>query len=1091
MNATHAEVEAAERARNRERESDRALGALRSEGLARSLVVHLTGLRPGVESENFDASLAYVHANLKHHRFADSGTDAFAVRTAYEEVIERLELLSEHSKANALRALCTEVCVPTHGRGTSRGAWAWRPAHDKLGRGTAALAVLYWLSNASQMHKAPPPPLPPPSLRRRAADGAPDDIEARVSGVADVPSWGYSDDEDDDDVGGGIGLAETMLGPDEDDAAEAAAMAMAEDDDMWRVVEASASALPMGESAAWPRDATRRQPVARLGAPPAGLHLDLLSGASLRGGVLGCHPSPAILAPPALPAGAVGGPGSEEPVHDERAARLSELRILRETLRAFGGVGGNVWTVDEAAAESAAASSAHAPTATFASCGREGRELLRSQPTSALSAISPLARLASQALDIRAFAHAVSRRQTAPAVLLALADALLAELQPLLAYLWRHDEAARHAQHDVATRRAPRLHDRRRPSLLVLEDRLRRGDGGGGEWGSGDGIGGNGSASGNGSGGNSSGGDCGGGGDSAYDRGIGLGGWARKLATLGRLRASICAHPSVRALVSGSAYESVDGAAEAAGHTVDVLVSACEHEQLMGGGETNGGGENNGGDGSDDDDDGASHDAGAMTLLPLLLRLLTAALLPYLRSLQSWIGTGRLHDLAGELPVRAGDDSSPLSEGTDTEAHWAHGFVPRPLAAMPTLLRPYASQILLAGKSRHLLNRMQPSAAREAVEVRAAAAVEELIPLDVAFCLSMSTELARYTRRPSRHAPAAHASTAATHAGASTVATSAKALPALRALPTLAKADPRIYPSPRNGLLPPQHASLGHAAPSLPPPQLDAAGRPPPAGAIDESEHDQGGDHGDDGNHGNDNDPPPSSGMGSLRPHESLPSAPPAKSHIDRLLDARRGLCYLRTRPRKPVDDANAHAPTAALEAMRAALGHPPPAHTVPTTTTAEGGGAPTASRIDGRESPAVAASTLTLPPLARLLHESVVTPLRRGCAAAGPLLFTAVSAHADPRMAASLLHRVMLFSEPRLTAPLLETLFARLDVHRAWRRQVCAVTPFAALALSSTLRCRLASATLHPPCSHPCGAPRTSERPPFALSDHTWPFHL
>ena len=48
-------------------------------------------------------------------------------------------------------------------------------------------------------------------------------------------------------------------------------------------------------------------------------------------------------------------------------------------------------------------------------------------------------------------------------------------------------------------------------------------------------------------------------------------------------------------------------------------------------------------------------------------RLLSASLQPYLRILHSWIGAGRLQDLAGEMPVRA---SATLGE-EDTAAHWA------------------------------------------------------------------------------------------------------------------------------------------------------------------------------------------------------------------------------------------------------------------------------------------------------------------------------------------------------------------------------------------------------------------------------------
>ena len=81
----------------------------------------------------------------------------------------------------------------------------------------------------------------------------------------------------------------------------------------------------------------------------------------------------------------------------------------------------------------------------------------------------------------------------------------------------------------------------------------------------------------------------------------------------------------------------------------------------------------------------------------------------------------------------------------------------------------------------------------------------------------------------------------------------------------------------------------------------------------------------------------------------------------------------------------------------------------------------------------------LGLPPLAVLLEHCVLGPLRERCALPGPELLAAV-AHATmpPLRVAQLLHRVLLFGEPRLTAPLLEgRLFPRLALHRAWRRQL------------------------------------------------------
>ena len=95
--------------------------------------------------------------------------------------------------------------------------------------------------------------------------------------------------------------------------------------------------------------------------------------------------------------------------------------------------------------------------------------------------------------------------------------------------------------------------------------------------------------------------------------------------------------------------------------------------------------------------------AAAPSLLPMWLRRVVASLLPYLRGVQSWVCDGRIHDRAGEM-LFAADETIPRS---DAEAHWKHGFALRPAEAIPSVFRPIADDILLAGQSRHLLNRMQ------------------------------------------------------------------------------------------------------------------------------------------------------------------------------------------------------------------------------------------------------------------------------------------------------------------------------------------------------------------------------------------------
>ena len=247
----------------RQRASDKALAALRSEGLARSLVVHCTGLR--TNSTNFDTALSYVHQNLKHHKFADMGHDAFAVRKDYEGLLERLECLSEHSKAHALRALCTELCASS-----SNGAWEWRSQHNGVQNGVAALSTLYWLANSSKMAKAPPPTLPPSSLSGRRRQGYARSAEeaneaaatAEVRAAAVVESWGYSDGEEDEEAGD-----EPPLSP------EVQATGQGAYDDY----DDKDEATPPSDKA--PHAPWAVRPRARLGKPPRRLHLDLIGGA--------------------------------------------------------------------------------------------------------------------------------------------------------------------------------------------------------------------------------------------------------------------------------------------------------------------------------------------------------------------------------------------------------------------------------------------------------------------------------------------------------------------------------------------------------------------------------------------------------------------------------------------------------------------------------------------------------------------------------------------------------------------------------------------------------------------------------------------
>jgi hypothetical protein len=87
------------------------------------------------------------------------------------------------------------------------------------------------------------------------------------------------------------------------------------------------------------------------------------------------------------------------------------------------------------------------------------------------------------------------------------------------------------------------------------------------------------------------------------------------------------------------------------------------------------------------------------------------------------------------------------------------------------------------------------------------------------------------------------------------------------------------------------------------------------------------------------------------------------------------------------------------------------------------------------------AAGSLALPPLPQLLERCLASPVAEACARADPLLLAVISAKAPPRAVFGLLCRLLLFAEPALTAPVFDTVFAKLQHHGQWRRQLSALT--------------------------------------------------
>ena len=1083
---------AAERRERKERAQDEAVKSLRVAGLMRSLVIRTTGLSPmeDADAANFETALQFVQHNLKHHKFADMGSNGFAVRTNYEEVVDKLERLSEHSKAGALRALCSTLCAP--GR---TSAWEWNAKeHPTLANGVSALAMLYWLGDTAKMVHAkssPPRSLSSRSSRRTDSLQTGEDDGGAGAEALERVQWGYSDEEEPDDADadaertGGVAelrRREAAEGQrayqDGDSTGGGAAGAM----------DATGTVVSAGGGSS--EEARRIQLLAAracFGRPPAGLRPDLLQGGT---------------------ASAAAGDGERRGREDTSVAtiggdarqrRLAQLRLLREYLRALAqGAGGAEWKVLELDSPAPPAASSGggaapegdegAPTHTHASASASSdgllpargtgmqpprhlsvrldasraRDALCAQPSSLLTLVPTLERLGACAVDLRHFAHAIASRRAAPSVLLALSDALLEELQPLSAFLWRSDADARRAQQAAAANQPPRgaynaTGKVQEPSLLGMVQALRRGGGGGG-------------------------------------------GWMRKLRALDGLRSDLVASDALRALASGEALPE-DGAAAAAAHTLNTLARACEAAQLLGGdvpgegapqedggwrpgpGEggargvaargkgtaAGGGGGGGGGEEEGGDDAGrlpslfASTGAGAMSLLPMWLRLLVAALLPYLRGVQSWVCDGRIHDRAGELLFHA-DESIPTS---DAEAHWKFGFVLRPASSIPTLLQPLAPAILLAGKSRHLLHRMQ-QAQRQAHAGRGiggagrggggrggvgagteavggggdavggggeAMSGEELFPLDAAFCDALEQAMRRPRPRPSSAPPLPIEPP-----------TTTPALPASIRMPRLGR-DLRLS-LPRTGLLPPsgavpKAAEDGATAGGLPTEaEAQAVGGGSSLGGGPQQQEEQkeaaeavkaDADNAAAAAAGRAGADSPSAkagraasewrgfAMAACPAFEAPRAATRERSTARRLLDARRGLCFLPTAtPPLSTFDGDAAA-RGRLDALRDALGCRPRAHAA------------------GGEAPGVTSAVLSLPPLALLFDACLGVPIQSRCATAGPLLLAAVSSHFDPLLAASLVHRVLLFADPRLTAPLFEQcLFERLSrEHRAWRRQL------------------------------------------------------
>ena len=1054
------------------------MASLRLAASTRSLVVQTTGLTPQA-GDNFQTALKYVQHNLKHHQFADSGNDGFAVRTMYEGLIQLLENHSEHAKAAALRALCDALCVPSH---QTLAAWDWSPEHASVGRGVEILAALYWLSNAKEMIHRPAGPEagdPPKSISHAAlldalASAALREKQDIEKPGDEEPNWGFSDAEDEADGSGD----DQNAGDEEHTVVAAGARAS-----LKRGGETAPSTLSATgrcpesvHASLWPHsmDAVNLALTARLGTPPSHLHLGLL--------VHGSNSSPWC----------AGGEQEDwlasccEVAKDEwrcaeaaaKEERLTHLRILRETLRrplvSFNSASGATitWPVS------------HAPTV-----------------------LSELEEVVARMQRLSSFASLLGGLHNSPAVFVSLADAIAHELLPIRAMLVTADCGTRHAQLGAGTNRADRSSRRRasgQPSFSAIAELLRD---------NGDGCTTNGARS------------------DAYPDGGAFSppgkpphpwpsarsfgsGWLRRLSRLEVLRGRLLASAELRALLSsaghhmshdemmsspaasdtvGDAVRTISGFGEgdkvaaAASHAINTLFALLREDQLVQGacGEL-----------------GAPFEDHSEALLILVwLRLLAAALGPYLRLLGRWTCDGRLPEDAAELPVTI-DASVPLDQ---VEEHWRRSATLRPDNSIPSALRPVAPALLLAGKSCQLLHRI-PIAEHEPSQATSDAPCEtppiersscEPMSLDEAFCEALLEMLCWLPAAEAHGASSATESHGACKGGArgerpggsrsggaakGQAAVEATVWPSLPGAPTFhTRVRPLpLYLSSDAGLRPCLHSVVPRTR-GDPTAEYTGTGAGGDlregAGSVVEgnlSDVDDGGD--DLGKH-----------VYGMRQCASdiapLQPAAQARSTRQRLRMARRSLCSLpctipgRTPPVRPLSArSRLHAAfgSRALELSNSAAYHRATRATdqsassgEPSSLAKRGGSrvspikragqhttaiagvttpvkriGPSAAALASSSSPlcgemAASSAALSLPPLSLLIERSLLSPVLERCALPGPQLLSAISRTSDPIGSASLLHRVLLFGEPRLTSPVFDDLFARLTVHRAWRRQL------------------------------------------------------
>ena len=407
---------------------DELMNALRHKAQLNRLVTKLTGITSG---PNLETALDYVTVNLQHHRFQEA--HGHGVRDQYGGLVELLHRHTEHRKAGAVSDLCAQLCssggASASGSSASgSGAWEWNPAHGALSHGLQAMSLLYWLSSASQMVRAPLP-----SADDRSRDRSPGHGTAEAATEVEPPAqWGFSDGEEGEEEEGEEEEEEGGAG----DAAEAEAAREAgagrsglpRSLQQLDSVAAAGGALTRGAGGAG-----RRRSRARLSRPPAALELRLLAPHLLL-------KLPLAGDPPAGGAWGATPPAQQQAQQQQRAQQQAQqLRLLRETLRALAGLPGAMWSAP-AGGEGGIGGGDEGgacwvgPHRTHRRAGREAGGATSSSSSSSASLcggpsaqhalLAVLAQAVTRAARLRAYAAAQASRRHAPRGVLGFVEAL-------------------------------------------------------------------------------------------------------------------------------------------------------------------------------------------------------------------------------------------------------------------------------------------------------------------------------------------------------------------------------------------------------------------------------------------------------------------------------------------------------------------------------------------------------------------------------------------------------------------------------------------------------------------------------------------